>query len=531
MQLSFEATDTHAPRFATAISANAATYQRLGLLSGGFALLRFTATAPEDGAARSFELVALVLSRAILSDELADSAAELRLSVAGVCWLGELGASRGTVTPISLHRVPQLRALRLIAQGCDLMRDPEARSRLLPTPGQLKSTLRRAVFVDGGTCAIRLRNGSLARFTTSCTHFARCPSREDQHLADAGAGAACVGWVGKLTVVEIDDGSDRVEHASLGVFSAPPHLSTFSMSTAAPLRTLLQRACGSREELASSERVAEVSAASRSVLLHGTAASGKKSLVRAVADAEGVDVTLISPSALTDAHVAFLDACRLGRSVIIVDDFDVLFPSSAVDTSRSADHDATFAERWARLEAALASAPRALFVAVTRNVGRIAPAVAARFAGRLELSAPTPAARLRIMERCFEAANARVPTEAECEELAEVNARMPGMTAPDISRLFRFGALRALERVAEAGCAFALRGTDLASMLGRAKRAIGAGDAAAGTAVGAIHVPNVRWSDVGGLDDAKRRRAAASKHHKCASLVRLARCGTPGDSR
>jgi SpoVK/Ycf46/Vps4 family AAA+-type ATPase len=288
----------------------------------------------------------------------------------------------------------------------------------------------------------------------------------------------------------------------------------------ARLRALLLRTCGSAAELAAGVRLRETGTASRSLLLHGTAASGKKSLVRAVSAAEAVDVTLISPSALTDVHCAFLDACRLSRSVLIVDGFDVHFPASALDTSRSAEHEATLAERWARLEMALASAPRTLFVAVTRSVGRIAPAIVARFGARLELGAPAPAARLRIMEGCFEAANARAPTEAEREALAAVNARMHGMTAPDLARLFRFGALRALEgpavnpSSAEAdGQGFSVSAADLADMLGRAKRAMGAGGAGVATGLGAIQVANVRWSDVGGLDDAKRRRAPRRRGH------------------
>lgn len=188
------------------------------------------------------------------------------------------------------------------------------------------------------------------------------------------------------------------------------------------------------------------------VLIHGLPGTGKSSLIRAVAEAEGAQLQVIEGRryARTDATSAAKKIREIFRSasapppqIIVVEDIETLAPLESDDKQGESPLTSILLEE---LKAASAR-PAVAVVGITSHPERTSPEL--RGAGlldhALEISPPTEAERREIL--AIHTRSLPISPDVSIDELAR---RTPGFVGADIQMLCRYAGVNAVIRLEKA---------------------------------------------------------------------------------
>ena len=245
----------------------------------------------------------------------------------------------------------------------------------------------------------------------------------------------------------------------------------------------------------------------KGVLLHGPPGTGKTLLARAVANETDAHLEVISGPAIVSKYYgeseerlreAFAEAAANAPAIVLIDDLD----SIAGPRESGGDVEGRIVAQLLSLLDDLGD-KRVVVVGATNRVDAIDPALRrpGRFDREIEIGVPDRAGREEIL-----AIHTRGMPLADDVDLASLAERTHGYVGADLANLARESAMHALRRVRpDDGDA-----VDPATL---AALEVTAGDVAAarqGTDPSAlrevfVEVPDVEWSDVGGLEETKAR--------------------------
>ncbi|KAJ2868846.1 peroxisomal assembly protein [Coemansia aciculifera] len=286
------------------------------------------------------------------------------------------------------------------------------------------------------------------------------------------------------------------------------------------LKQLLRLASTSLHPLALSHGLA------CAALLKGSSGTGKRYLVRAVAEQLGVHLyelncyDILSESedkAAQVLHVYFQNASRYTPCVLHLRSIEALAQAASTQQNQDSAEDLPIARVLKKCIADISKAHRdtgfpIIVIASSSQPDKVPISLAAVFHHEIELPVPDERTRLALLTSIAESSLLLAP-DADISYIAQQTA---SFVARDLVTLVRRAERRAWERVQTLATAdpcgsaeSALRTRDLqlsGQMITREDLLSALGDARASMsdALGVPKIPNVKWDDVGGLADAKK---------------------------
>ncbi|KAJ2032932.1 peroxisomal assembly protein [Coemansia sp. S3946] len=258
-------------------------------------------------------------------------------------------------------------------------------------------------------------------------------------------------------------------------------------------------------------------------LLKGSSGTGKRYLVRAVAEQLGVHLyelncyDILSESedkAAQVLHVYFENASRYTPCVLHLRSIEALAQAANTQQNQDGAEDLPIARVLKKCIADISNAHRdtgfpVIVIASTSQSDKVPTSLAAVFHHEIELPVPDERTRLALLTSIAESSLLLAP-DADISYIAQQTA---SFVARDLVTLVRRAERSAWKRVQALAAADAsgstLRTRDLqlsGQMITREDLLSALGDARASMsdALGVPKIPNVKWDDVGGLADAKK---------------------------
>ncbi|KAJ3210979.1 spermatogenesis associated protein 5 [Entophlyctis luteolus] len=249
----------------------------------------------------------------------------------------------------------------------------------------------------------------------------------------------------------------------------------------------------------------------RGILLYGPPGTGKTLIARAVASETGAHVIVINGPEIISKYYGeteeklksvFEEAEENSPSIIFIDEIDSLCPK----------RDANASDLEKRIVATLLTLmdgskggneqPGGVIVmAATNRPNQIDDALRrpGRFDRELEIGIPDPIARLQILHALFR----KIPHSLSEENIGHVAAITHGYVGADLSAIVREAGLQTLKRLV-AGNSHYEDSDDVSISYDDVQAALTSVAPSVMREV-ALEVPDVRWSDIGGLEDIKMR--------------------------
>ncbi|KAJ3393634.1 spermatogenesis associated protein 5 [Entophlyctis sp. JEL0112] len=249
----------------------------------------------------------------------------------------------------------------------------------------------------------------------------------------------------------------------------------------------------------------------RGILLYGPPGTGKTLIARAVASETGAHVIVINGPEIISKYYGeteeklksvFEEAEENSPSIIFIDEIDSLCPK----------RDANASDLEKRIVATLLTLmdgskggneqPGGVIVmAATNRPNQIDDALRrpGRFDRELEIGIPDPIARLQILHALFR----KIPHSLSEENIGHVAAITHGYVGADLSAIVREAGLQTLKRLVAGNSHY--EDSDAVSISYDDVQAALTSVAPSVMREVALEVPDVRWSDIGGLEDIKMR--------------------------
>lgn len=248
----------------------------------------------------------------------------------------------------------------------------------------------------------------------------------------------------------------------------------------------------------------------RGVLLYGPPGTGKTMVARAVAAACHAHTEVVSGPEVVGAVAGeseqnlervFQRASERRPCVVVLDEVDVIGPRRDGATATSADRRLT-AALLRLLDDSSASGtdgPLAgvFVIGTTNRVDALDKALrrAGRFDEELHVDVPDSRARYDIMSRLVSRTRAAGALRVSDAEVRELMRKAHGFVGADLAALWRETVARAMERCG--ADALFVEASDMTRALGAVKPS--------SLREVEVEVPEVRWDDVGGVEEVKRR--------------------------
>ncbi|MFD1647804.1 CDC48 family AAA ATPase [Haloarchaeobius litoreus] len=244
------------------------------------------------------------------------------------------------------------------------------------------------------------------------------------------------------------------------------------------------------------------------VLLHGPPGTGKTLIAEAVAnETEASFVSLSGPEIVSryygeseeQLREVFEHAAENAPSVVFIDEIDAIAPKRG---EASGDVERRIVAQLLTLMDGMEAADDVVVLGATNRLNAVDPALrrGGRFDREVEVSVPSAEERRDILE--IHARGMPLADDVDLERYAE---RTHGFVGADIAAFTREAAMHALERI-DGGPGSALGATILGTLEVTDEdldAALAAVDPSALREL-SVEVPDVSWSDVGGLDRVKR---------------------------
>ncbi|KAJ2737039.1 peroxisomal assembly protein [Coemansia sp. BCRC 34962] len=258
-------------------------------------------------------------------------------------------------------------------------------------------------------------------------------------------------------------------------------------------------------------------------LLKGSSGTGKRYLIRAVAEQLGVHLyelncyDILSESedkAAQVLHVYFQNASRYTPCVLHLRSIEALAQTAGMQQNQDSAEDLPIARVLKKCLADINMAHRdtgfpIIVIASSSQPDKVPVSLAAVFHHEIELPVPDERTRLALLASIAKSSQLLAPDT----DIAYITQQTASFVARDLATLVRRAERRAWERVRALATtdtqSLALRTRDLqlsGQMVTREDLLGALGDARASMsdALGVPKIPNVKWDDVGGLADAKK---------------------------
>jgi len=252
--------------------------------------------------------------------------------------------------------------------------------------------------------------------------------------------------------------------------------------------------------------------APKGVLLHGPPGTGKTLLAKAVANESNANFyTIGGPEIMSKFYgeseerlrEAFKQAQENAPSIVLIDEIDSIAPKREEVTG---EVEKRVVSQLLSLMDGMQARGKVVVMGVTNRIDAIDPALRrpGRFDREIEIGVPSRAARLEILQ--IHTRGMPLDKTVNLETLAD---RTHGFVGADLEALCKEGAMRALRRILpeidiEAESIPAKVLTKLVVRMRDLEDALKEIQPSALREV-LVEVPNVRWSDIGGLENVKKQ--------------------------
>uniref|UniRef100_A0A0B7ARL7 AAA+ ATPase domain-containing protein n=2 Tax=Arion vulgaris TaxID=1028688 RepID=A0A0B7ARL7_9EUPU len=244
----------------------------------------------------------------------------------------------------------------------------------------------------------------------------------------------------------------------------------------------------------------------RCILLHGSAGTGKSSLIKALTLELGINIVHIAGTdiwsklfgeAESNLRKIFKSAQDKSPSIIVIDDIDVICPKRSLNQAGQQENRivGTLLSLLDDITAAQATSNAVVVIGITSNRDNIDPALrrAGRFGCEVEIGVPTAAQRGEILTILLH----RVSHNLTTEDIETVAKNAHGYVGADLCAVVNEACMQSLRRQTVLTPSVTLILNDL----------VHAGLCVKPSALREIQleVPQVKWTDIGGMSDVKMR--------------------------
>ncbi|RMZ13267.1 hypothetical protein D0862_02375 [Hortaea werneckii] len=250
----------------------------------------------------------------------------------------------------------------------------------------------------------------------------------------------------------------------------------------------------------------------RGILMYGPPGTGKTLMARAVANETGAFFFLINGPEImskmageseSNLRKAFEEAEKNSPAIIFIDEIDSIAPKRE---KTNGEVERRVVSQLLTLMDGMKARSNVVVMAATNRPNSIDPALRrfGRFDREVDISIPDPTGRLEIMQ--IHTKNMKLADDVDLEQVA---AETHGYVGSDLASLCSEAAMQQIrEKMDLIDLDEDTIDAEVLDALGVTQEnfrfALGVSNPSALREVAVVEVPNVRWEDIGGLDDVKR---------------------------